>query len=94
MPSSLYPFSGQPKQNESSHNFDQYNIYNDNYMMPQGPLTSITILGSSGEPIEIPIDQLPQFLQDMAQYEPEMFNQLMANMDEDRLNQFIEEQEL
>lgn len=30
----------------------------------------------------------------MAQYEPEMFNQLMADMDEERLNQFIEEQEL
>lgn len=41
----------------------------------------------------IPIDQLPRFLQDMAINDPEIFNQLMTDMDEERLEEFIKEQD-
>lgn len=43
--------------------------------------------------ISIPVDQLPQFLQDMALNDPEIFKQLMADMDEDSLYDFIREQQ-
>jgi hypothetical protein len=46
-----------------------------------------------GDIITIPVDQLPQFLQDMAANDPEIFTQLIADMDEERLYQFISEQE-
>ena len=57
------------------------------------PIHFIDIPGKSGDMITIPVDQLPQFLQDMALNDPEIFNQLMADMDEERLYQFISEQE-
>lgn len=110
LPSNLYPFNGpahgdenlagvmaaiKDMENQQQHHYgDQYDIYKDGYH--KGPLEIgvIQIMGSNGEPMDVPIDQLPQFLQDMALYEPDMFGQLMEDMDEDRLAQFINEQEL
>jgi len=57
------------------------------------PIQFIEILGRNGEPMTIPIDQLPQFLQDMAINDPEIYSQMMADMDEDRLYEFIKEQD-
>ena len=51
------------------------------------------IAGSDNEMITIPIDQLPLFLQEMAINDPDMFQQLIADMDEEKLSQFISEQE-
>jgi hypothetical protein len=59
------------------------------YQAEQEPVNSVIIMGINGEPIEIPMDQLPLFLQEMAVQEPDMFQQLMADMDEERLAQFI-----
>jgi hypothetical protein len=57
------------------------------------PIQFIEILSRQGEPMTIPVDQLPQFLQDMALNDPEIFSQLMADMDEERLEEFIKEQD-
>ncbi len=44
--------------------------------------------------IEVNIDLLPEFLQDMAREDPEAFNEFMSNMDEVKLSEFISAQEV
>lgn len=48
---------------------DSQNIFGPSYaydMQGNQIIQSYTLQGGSGEPIEIPIDQLPPFLQEMA----------------------------
>lgn len=94
MNANLYPFQHSDN-SENMSNFMQGiarlgpgGIPDGMYQHDQG-LSTVTIMGVDGEPIDIPVDQLPVFLQEMAMNEPDMFQQLMADMDEERLAQFI-----